>query len=244
MHGTFDLLLVAVSYVIAVFGSYTALQLAGQVTDLRDATNKVWLGGAAIALGGGAIWSMHFIGMLAYKMPLPVSYDVTLTLLSMVLAIGFTGFGLYMVIRRESLSIPVLLGSGVVMGSGVAVMHYTGMAAMRFAAVPSHDDAIVAISLVIAIVASTAALWIAFTLRKGWQKFVAAFVMGAAVCGMHYTAMSGYSFTPTGQSVEFFSAAILGNQLAGYVAGATVVVLTLALLAVFAKELRSAQDYQ
>jgi NO-binding membrane sensor protein with MHYT domain len=187
---------------------------------------------------------MHFIGMVAYKMPLPVSYDVTLTLLSLVLAIAFTGFGLYMVIRRQTLSVPVLVGSGIIMGSGVAVMHYTGMAAMRFAAQPAHDQSIVIISLVIAIVASTAALWIAFTLRKGWQKFIAAFVMGAAVCGMHYTAMSGYGFTPTGESVEFFSAAILGNQLAGYVAGATVVVLTLALLAVFAKELRSAEHYQ
>lgn len=242
MQGTFDLMLVAVSYVISVFGAYTALQLAGQVTDLRDGTHKLWLAGAAIALGGGAIWSMHFIGMLAYKTSIPVSYDITLTLLSLVAAIVVTGFGLYMVIGQQTMRLPVLVVSGIVMGSGVAVMHYTGMAAMRIGAQVHHNLTIVIISLVIAIVASIAALWIAFTLREGWQKFIAAFVMGAAVCGMHYTAMTGFSYTPTEQATELFASAILGTSLAGYVAGATVVVLTLALLAVFAKELRTLEE--
>ena len=244
MQGTFDLVLVAVSYVISVFGAYTALQLAGQVTDLRQATQKVWLACAAVALGGGAIWSMHFIGMLAYKTPIPVSYDITLTLLSMVAAIVVTGLALYLVIGQQTMRLPVLVGSGVVMGVGVAAMHYTGMAAMRMAANVNHDFTIVAISLVIAIVASTAALWIAFTLRAGWQKFIAAFVMGAAVCGMHYTAMAGFSFTPNKAAVELFASAILGTHLAGYVAGATVVLLTLALLAVFAKELQTVDEMQ
>ena len=242
MQGTFDLLLVAVSYVISVFGSYTALQLAGQVTDLRQGTDRVWLGGAAVALGGGAIWSMHFIGMLAYKTPIPVSYDITLTLASLVAAVAVTGFGLYLVIRQATMRLPVLVGSGFIMGLGVAAMHYTGMAAIRIAAQVHYDVTIVAISIVIAIVASTAALWIFFSLRKGWQKFLAAFVMGAAVCGMHYTAMMAFSFTPTKEAVELFAAAILGTQLAGYVAGATVVVLTMALLAVFAKELRTVDE--
>ncbi len=245
MHGTYDLFFVVVSYAISVFGSYAGLVLAGQVTDLHKTTDRVWLVGSAIALGGGAIWSMHFIGMLAYKVPMPVTYDATLTVVSMLVAIVFVGIGVYTVKRQQQMRFGTLVGAGVIMGLGVAAMHYTGMAAMKMAADVHHDPAIVGISLVIAIVASIAALWIAFTMQKTWQKIVSAFVMGVAVCGMHYTAMYGFSVTPNKDLVRVTTSTILANDLAGYVAVATVIVLSAALIAAFAKELlQTSKNYQ
>jgi NO-binding membrane sensor protein with MHYT domain len=241
MNATYDLTLVLASYAISVFGSYTALQLAGQITNLRDSVNRLWLFAAAIALGGGAIWSMHFVAMLAYVMPMPVTYDVTLTLLSMVVAIVVTGVGFAMICRKPTLSFSTLLGAGLIMGIGVGSMHYTGMAAMNMeGATSDHDPMIVAISIVIAIVASTAALWIAFNLRKGWQKFISAFVMGAAVCGMHYTAMTGVSFTHVARTVDYLDSVIFARDLATYIIVATIAVLSLSLVAVFTKELNEA----
>ena len=246
MTGTYDLTLVLASYAISVFGSYTALQLAGQITNLRDSVNRLWLLGAAVALGGGAIWSMHFVAMLAYVMPMYVTYDVTLTLLSLIVAVAVTGVGFAMICRKPTLSFSTLLGAGLIMGIGVGSMHYTGMAAMQMEGATSHHDPmIVAISIVIAIVASTAALWIAFHLRKGWQKFVSAFVMGVAVCGMHYTAMTGVSFTHTASTVDSLmglDSVIFPRDLATYVIVATVGVLSLALVALFAKELNDASN--
>ncbi len=239
MTGTFDLTLVAVSYAISVFGSYTGLVLAGQITNLRNAMDRVWLVFAAVALGGGAIWSMHFIGMIAYKAPIPVSYDATLTIVSMLVAILFVGIGLYLVIGQRQMKIATLVGAGVIMGLGVAGMHYTGMYAIQMSGEMHHDEVIVAISLVIAVVASIAALWIAFTMRKTWQKLISAFVMGVAVCGMHYTAMSGMSMTHDHDSAFMTTSTILPTELAGYIVVATVGVLAAALLSTFAKELRT-----
>jgi len=238
MSGSFDLYLVGVSFAISVFGSYTGLVLAGQITDLRQGLDRLWLAFAAVALGGGAIWSMHFIGMLAYKPPIPVSYDTALTLISLLVGVVFTGVGVYLVISQTRMKISRLLGAGVIMGLGVAAMHYTGMAAIKMAGTMSHDPKIVGISIVIAIVASTAALWIAFTVRTTWQKIVSAFVMGVAVCGMHYTAMFGFTMTPNSELVQFRSSTILAGELAGYIVAATVGVLAVALLAAFGNELR------
>lgn len=238
MTGTFDLVLVAVSYAISVFGSYTGLVVAGQITDLRNGMDRIWLAFAAVALGGGAIWSMHFIGMLAYRAPLPVSYDATLTVTSLALAVLFVGLGLHRVISQRRLKMSTLVGAGVIMGLGVAAMHYTGMAALKFAGDPHYDMTIVVLSVVIAIVASIAALWIAFTVRTTWQKLVSAFVMGVAVCGMHYTAMYGFSMTPNATKIRIEASTIMVNELAGYIVVATIAVLAVALLAVFGKELR------
>lgn len=237
MTGSFDLWLVAVSYAISVFGSYTGLVLAGQITNLRTAMDRTWLVFAAIALGGGAIWSMHFIGMIAYKAPVPVSYDAGLTVASMLVAIVFTGVGVWLVIRQHRMQAGTLGTAGIIMGVGVAAMHYTGMAAIQAAANVHYDMQIVVLSVVIAVVASMAALWIAFTVRTTWQKLVSAVVMGVAVCGMHYTAMYGFSMTPNAGAVYLSQSAILGNELAGFVVVATVGVLVVALVSVFGKEL-------
>ncbi|CAD7837729.1 MAG: hypothetical protein [Olavius algarvensis Gamma 3 endosymbiont] len=194
----YNLTLVAVSYVISVFGSYTALNLAIRIPSANTGASLFgWLTMAAIAIGGGAIWSMHFIGMLAFETNIPVSYDATLTVLSMVLAIFVCGIGLFVVGRGTSSALKLLAG-GVITGLGVAGMHYTGMAAMEMPATISYDTTLFAASIGIAIVAAIAALWLAFNLRGNLQRFGSAFVMGVAVCGMHYTGMAAMKMEPTG----------------------------------------------
>src|SRR3984893_15583486 len=158
--GTHDPYLVALSILVASFASYTALDLSGHVGAAQGFARRVWLGAAAITMGGG-IWSMHFIGMLAFVMPIPMSYDIGLTTLSLLVASFVTGGGFY-VISRQSASLLRLALSGIFMGLGIAAMHYTGMAAMRGHAELSYDRLFVALSLVIAIGASTVALWLAF----------------------------------------------------------------------------------
>jgi NO-binding membrane sensor protein with MHYT domain len=238
MQGTFNTFLVAVSYVISVFGSYVGLTLASKITGLGKALDRASLVGAAIALGGGAIWSMHFIGMLAYTPPIPVAYDPWVTLASLIVAVVFTGVGLYMVIRRPQLPFATLIGAGTLMGLGVAAMHYTGMAAMEMAGVMHHDTAIVLLSIAIAVVASTAALWIAFHVRTTWLKIASAFVMGAAVCGMHYTAMLGVSMKHDSQAAPIAASTVLAADLAAYVGLSAVVLLTFALVLSFAKDMQ------
>src|SRR5258706_16265317 len=157
---TYNSFLVALSILVACLASYSALDLGGHVGSARGLARRAWLGAAAITMGGG-IWSMHFIGMLAFVMPIPMSYDIGLTTLSLVVAIVVTGVGFY-VISRQSASPLRLVLSGIFMGLGIAAMHYTGMAAMQGHAGLSYDRLFVALSLAIAIGASTAALWLAF----------------------------------------------------------------------------------
>jgi NO-binding membrane sensor protein with MHYT domain len=241
MQGIYDPVLVGLSYVISVFGAYTGLVLVAQLRQAQQ-SHWLWLGGAAVALGGGAIWSMHFIAMIAFKMDMAVSYDVWLTLASLVVAIAVTGLGLFLANRGGELKLGNLVVAGTLMGLGVAGMHYTGMEAMRMEATMEYDQAMVALSVAIAIVASTVALWLALTLRAGWQQFVAALVMGAAVCGMHYTAMLGTRFVHQEGAVAYFGGALIGGDIASYVAAATAGILGLALATAFGRELSEARE--
>jgi NO-binding membrane sensor protein with MHYT domain len=228
-HIVYEPLLVALSYLISVMGSYTALQLAIAIPQARGRLAALgWVAGAAVALGGGAIWSMHFIAMNAADMGMPVSYDATLTLSSLAMAIVASGIGLYVVGRGEG-SATKLLVSGVVTGLGVALMHYTGMAAMIMKARISYDNTLFYASLVIAVVAATVALWLAFNLRGNLQRFGSALVMGVAVCGMHYTAMVAVKMTPTAEAASAtgisLPPATLGQSV--FVVSAVVLVLLL-----------------
>jgi NO-binding membrane sensor protein with MHYT domain len=225
--GTYDLYLVTLSILVAAFASYTALDVGGRVAAARGLARSVWLVAAAITMGGG-IWSMHFIAMLAFTMPIPMSYAIGLTALSLMVAIFVTGVGFY-VISRKSASPARLVFSGIFMGLGIAAMHYTGMAAMRGHAELSYDRLYVALSLVIAIGASTAALWLAFRTTDLGQKLVAAVVMGVAISGLHYTAMRGTIFTAQGPLHAVQGNANLDQTtLALVVAGITFVVLAFA----------------
>src|SRR3979411_1447892 len=198
--GTHNPTLVVLSILIACFASYTALDLNGHVAAARGFARRAWLVAAAITMGGG-IWSMHFVAMLAVIMPTPMSYDIGLTSLSLVVAIFVTGGAFYVISRQRASPLRLVL-SGIFMGLGIAGMHYTGMAAMRGHAALSYDPLFVALSLVIAIGASTAALWLAFRTTDLRQNFVVGVVVGLAISGMHYTAMRAAIFTTQGPVQE------------------------------------------
>src|SRR5271168_1961345 len=179
--GTYDPYLVALSVLVACFASYTALGLSGHVGTAQGLARRVWLVAAAITMGGG-IWSMHFIGMLAFVIPIPMSYDIGLTALSLVVAIVVTGGAFYVISPDATSRLRLALG-GIFMGLGIVTMHYTGMAAMRGHTELDYNRLLVGLSVVIAIGASTAALWLAFQTSEPCQKFLAALVMGVAISG-------------------------------------------------------------
>src|ERR1700709_77166 len=191
--GTHDPYLVALSLLVAAFASYTALDLSGHVGTARGFARRMWLAAAAITMGGG-IWSMHFVAMLAFTLPIPMSYEIGLTTLSLVVAMFVTGGGFYVISRHSGSPLHLVL-SGIFMGLGIAAMHYTGMAAMRGHAELSYDLRFVVLSLIIAVGASTVALRLAFRTTDVGQKLVAAVVMGRAISGMHYTGMVTALFT-------------------------------------------------
>jgi NO-binding membrane sensor protein with MHYT domain len=228
--GTYNPYLVALSVLVAAFASYTALDLGGRVAAGQGLARGAWLVAAAITMGGG-IWSMHFVAMLAFTLPIQMSYEIGLTTLSLVVAIFVTGGGFYVLSRQRASQLPLIFG-GTFMGLGIAAMHYTGMAAMREHAELSYNPVFVALSLVIAIGASTAALWLAFRTTNLRQKLAAAAVMGLAISGMHYSAMRGTTFAVYGPVHEASEYASFDQaNLALAVAGTTFVILAFALIA-------------
>jgi PAS domain S-box-containing protein len=200
MTGSYDYRLVTLSVVMAVCAAYAALDLAGRTTASRGRARLFWLAGGAAAMGLG-IWSMHYIGMLAFLLPVPVFYDWPTVVVSLFAAIFASGVALFVVSRHKMEWGHALAGSAI-MGSGIATMHYIGMAAMRLRAMHHYDSPLVTLSVVVAIVMSLVALWLSFHLREhaktSWpQKCASALVMGAGVAAMHYTGMAAATFTPS-----------------------------------------------
>ncbi|WP_434990966.1 putative bifunctional diguanylate cyclase/phosphodiesterase [Xanthomonas melonis] len=198
MVATYNLGMVLLSLVVAILASYTALQMAARTTASRGGIAAAWLIGGAIAMGIG-IWSMHFVGMLAYRLPIPVGYDLALTVYSMLAAILASAFALWLISRPDLPWLRLCMGA-VLMGLGIAVMHYMGMSAMRMVPAISYDPLLFGLSIAIAIGACAAALWIAFRLRHDGRRhslrLIAAVVMGVAIVGMHYTGMAAARFAP------------------------------------------------
>ncbi len=202
MHSGYSLPLVVLSYVVAVLASHVTLSLAQRLRPLGGAprvhgSQSPWILGGAFSMGTG-IWSMHFIGMLAFHLPIEMVYDLTLTAASYVIAVAVSGFAL-LIFRRNDPTIRGIALPGLFIGFGICAMHYTGMAAMKMSPAISYDKLLFSASVVIAIVAAMAALWIAFSLPQGhrhgsWHKLAAASVMGAAIVGMHYTGMAAANF--------------------------------------------------
>jgi PAS domain S-box-containing protein len=227
-----DLGLVFLSVAIAIVASFTALSLSGRVAIATGQSRRFWLSGGAIAMGMG-IWAMHFIAMLAYNLPITITYDLWTVLLSMAVAVIASGVALFVVSHKFGLA--QLIVGGSVMGLSIAAMHYTGMAAMHLAATPEYDFKLVVLSLAIAIGASLVALKLAFRLQsittdRGRWQVGGAIVMGFAIAGMHYTAMAAVSFRRNQQLVGVADKVINNTLLGIAVAVATLVVLTLALL--------------
>ncbi len=222
MTGTYSSPLVALSVVIAMCASYVALDLAGRTTAAQGRSRLMWLIGGASSMGLG-VWSMHYIGMLAFELPVPVLYDLPMVLLSLVAAIFASAVALF-VVSRTSLGIIAAVVGSLVMGSGIAAMHYVGMYAMRLEAMCMWNMPVVWLSVAIAIVVSMVALWIAFFLRGETRevsplKLAAAVVMGFAIAGMHYTGMAAANFMPgpmhgdTTYAVSISSLGIAGISL-------------------------------
>jgi len=228
----YDSPLVLVSIVVAILASYTALDLAERINSIHHKGSFAWLGGGAIAMGIG-IWSMHFVGMLAFRLPIPLGYDLEISALSLLIAILASGFALWRV-SQPSLSRKQLLGGAALMGVAIATMHYVGMAAMRMQPSIEYDPWLFLASIIIAIAASGAALWIAFALRKNLRhirlaRASAAVVMGGAIVGMHYTGMTAAKF-PLGSICMAASDGIGPGWLAIVVIIVTLAVLAIALL--------------
>ena len=199
MNAIYNPWLVRLSIVLAMLVSYTALRLAARVADGDRRQARIWMIAGASAMGFG-IWTMHFVGMLALSLPVPLGYDAPTTAVSLALAIATSGFALKMA-ASQKLNFVRLVGGALVMGIGIAAMHYSGMAAITIRPGIVYDPFLVALSIGIAVAASFVALWLFFQLRHGntTQQFLiriaAAVAMGLAISGMHYTGMFASRFT-------------------------------------------------
>jgi diguanylate cyclase (GGDEF)-like protein/PAS domain S-box-containing protein len=199
MKTSYDYGLVTLSVALAIFASYAALELAGRVTSARGLVRALWLGCGAVVMGVG-IWAMHYVGMLALNMPITVFYHLPTVVISLAAAIAASAAALFVVSRTKINQWQEIAGS-IVMGSGIAAMHYIGMAAIRCSAVVVYNPQIVALSIALAILVSLVALRLAFGVRDEKQitrrKIISALVMGSAIPVMHYTGMWAASFRPS-----------------------------------------------
>ncbi|QLC72335.1 EAL domain-containing protein [Pseudomonas sp. LPB0260] len=229
---SYDFSLVLTSLAVAMLASYTALDLAGRIATAKGLALPLWIAGGALAMGIG-IWSMHFIGMLAMSLPIPLGYDLVITLLSLAMAVLASGFALWLVSQPQMPRWHWLLGS-LVMGAGISAMHYVGMQALRMQPGIDYDPVLFGLSLLIAVAASAASLWIAFRLRLPGPsvrlaRAAAALVMGGAIVGMHFTGMAAANF-PLDSFCLAAGTGLDSAWLAGLVGIATLTVLVIALL--------------
>jgi PAS domain S-box-containing protein len=245
MAGSYAYGLVALSVVIAVLASYVALDLAGRVTAATGRTRRSWITGGAFAMGTG-IWSMHYIGMLAFALPVPVQYDWPTVVLSLIAAILASAVAMFVTSRTTMGLWRAALGS-IFMGTGIAGMHYIGMAAMRLPATHSYDPTVVVVSVLLAVAISFVALGLTFRLRDGmqeldWRKIGSSIVMGAAIPVMHYTGMAAVTFAPQSMAHDDLSHAVSISSLGIIgIIGVTFMVLGLAVVTALVDRRRSAQ---
>jgi two-component system sensor histidine kinase/response regulator len=227
--GYYDYRMVALSVLIAILASYAALDLAGRVTAARGGVRYLWLMGGASAMGFG-IWSMHYIGMVAYTLPVVVLYDWPTVLISLLAAIVASGVALFIASQKVMLPLRTLIGS-VIMGAGIAAMHYIGMEAMRLPAMCHYSPVLVTLSVILAILISMVALWLTFHLREGtgaagWKKPASAILMGAAIPIMHYTGMAAVTYTQMDEAASELAHSVSVSQLGI----ASIIVVTLMIL--------------
>ena len=193
---TYDFRLVGLSVIIAICACYVALDLAGRITAARNNARAAWLIVGALAMGMG-IWSMHYTGMLAYHLPVPVYYHIPTVFLSLVAAVAASFVALFVVSRPRVTVFHVIAGS-LLMATGICGMHYIGMDAMRLAGMHHWDQTFVLLSVGVALIVSLAALGLTFLFREEGHdkvlKGVCAIIMGLAVPAMHYTGMAAVTY--------------------------------------------------
>jgi PAS domain S-box-containing protein len=231
LTGSYDLSLVCLSVLLAAVAAYAALDLAARLVTARADRKWLWLCCGSLAMGCG-IWVMHYVGMLAYRLPIPVLYDWPTVLASLLAAVLASGIGLFIVTRPSVRPFDLTFGS-VVVGGGIAAMHYIGMDAMRLRAMCQYSPALVTLSIAIAMLVSYCALRLVFSYRSidmplGWRSVSAAAVMGSAVAGMHYTGMAAASFRPLAN----FNASTAHAVSVSALALSGIVAITLMLLSV------------
>jgi NO-binding membrane sensor protein with MHYT domain len=215
--------LVLLSIGVAIIGSLTAFALT---SGLHDTESESWEQAFSVANGGlimgTTIWAMHFIAMMAVQAPVLINYNIVETVLSIGLAIGVTAMGLSVVRKRRfgAFSVP---GAGLLMGLGIAGMHYLGMSAIRGCGL-AYDALFVAASVAISITASTAALWFAFSKRKIGATLAGGVVAGLAIASMHYTGMAGTGFVPLDVPANLTTPLVPQNLMALMIAGALIVI--------------------
>lgn len=240
---TYDYRLVSLSVIIAIFASYTALDLAGRVTATRDQARLAWLIGGATAMGTG-IWSMHYTGMLAFRLPMRVYYHVPTVILSLLAAI-FASFIALWVVSRPRVTTLHIVGGSLLMGAGIATMHYTGMAAMRLAAHHHYHMGLWLLSVLLAVAISLVALWLTIHFREENRgrllKFAISVVMGLAIPVMHYTGMAAVSYMPTNVAPDLSNAIDISVLANSAVILITLIILTSALLSSLVDRRFSAQ---
>ncbi|MGT2433069.1 putative bifunctional diguanylate cyclase/phosphodiesterase [Cupriavidus basilensis] len=229
LAGSHNSSLVLISLLVAILASYTALDMAGRIATAQGRAAHWWLAGGACAMGIG-IWSMHFIAMLAFHLPIPLGYDLPITAVSLLIAIASSALALWLV-GRETLPWRRLAGGALLIGAGIAGMHYTGMAALQMSPGIRYIPSLFILSIVVAVLASGTALWIAFNLRREsiWVRPLragAAVIMGVAIVGMHYTGMAAAEF-PLGS----ICGAARDGMDTGWLA-VVIIVVTLAVLAI------------
>jgi NO-binding membrane sensor protein with MHYT domain len=193
---SFDATYVALSFLISAVGAFVALTAAARIGDSRRSISRTNLLAAGLALGGIGIWAMHFMGMLALRIPLGIGYAMGETMASLVITVAGAGYALFTVATNPRSVRHILLG-GIVLGLAVCVMHYLGMYGMRFGGHFEWSTGLVAASVAIAWVAATAALAITSIVRNVQARVVAALIMATAVCAMHYTGMAAAGFVCT-----------------------------------------------
>jgi PAS domain S-box-containing protein len=225
--GSYNYGLVAVSVLISMCASYAALDLGGRITATRRRVRRSWLIGGATVLGVG-IWSMHFTGMLAFVLPIPVAYHWPTVLLSLLAAVLASSVVLFVSTRQKMGPAEALAGS-IVMGAGIAGMHFLGMAAMRLSATCRYSPPLVVFAVVIAVLASMAALVFTFDFREEtrgmtWVKITSAAGMGTAISAMHYTGMASVTFISRGLPTNLsHTVSISSLATAGIILGALLI---------------------
>jgi NO-binding membrane sensor protein with MHYT domain len=214
------------AYLMSCMGCFLGLRCTTRARAYQGAARARWLTMAAVAIGSTGIWVMHFIAMLGFTIPeQSIRYNVPITILSMVIAVVVVGIGTFIVGFREGTGALVL--GGVIIGCGVASMHYLGMSAIRVQDSLSYNPLLVAASVIIAVIAGTAALWAALRLDTLWSTIVASLIMGVAVSGMHYTGMAALRVYPapgvtvgtsgTASALAFLLPLILGLSMVGFI---------------------------
>jgi len=245
LAGSYDYRLVALSVLIAILASYAALDLAGRVTAARGRARSIWLTGGAGAMGLG-IWSMHYIGMLAYHLPVTVRYDWPTVLESLFAAALASAIALF-VVSRPQMGIARIASGGVSMGAGIAAMHYIGMEAMRMPAMCHYSLRIVSVSVILAIGISFIALWLSFRFREdtsgqGWWKLASAVVMGAAIPVMHYTGMAAVTYTRMDSALDLTHSLQISELGVVAIVVATIMILGLSMVTSLVDRRFSAQS--